>query len=98
MERRCGCSDVCPISIFRTPDNPGRKFRGCHNYKDPDGGCSYFKWLDEEDFIPSKDQFYQVEQRDTYKGNFDFVMDIAMVIHICKDTTMACQDIFLSNR
>ncbi|KAL7614362.1 hypothetical protein Lser_V15G07116 [Lactuca serriola] len=46
---RCSCGDICPIYVSRTPENPGRKFRGCPNYQDEDGGCGHFKWVDEEE-------------------------------------------------
>ncbi|KAL7590948.1 hypothetical protein Lser_V15G32566 [Lactuca serriola] len=46
---RCSCGDICPIYVSCTPENPGRKFRGCPNYQDEDGGCGHFKWVDEEE-------------------------------------------------
>nr|KAJ0206417.1 hypothetical protein LSAT_V11C500294920 [Lactuca sativa] len=33
--------------------NPGRKFRGCTNYKDPSMYCKFFMWLDPP--LPSED-------------------------------------------
>ncbi|XP_052624764.1 uncharacterized protein LOC128132290 [Lactuca sativa] len=46
---RCGCGDVCKVSVARTPENYGKKFYGCPNYKVEEEDCGFFKWYNEED-------------------------------------------------
>nr|KAJ0200868.1 hypothetical protein LSAT_V11C600331930 [Lactuca sativa] len=45
---RCGCGDVCKVSVARTPENYGKKFYGCPNYKVEEEDCGFFKWYNEE--------------------------------------------------
>ncbi|CAI9285613.1 unnamed protein product [Lactuca saligna] len=47
---RCGCGDVCKVSVARTPENYGKKFYGCPNYKVEEEDCGFFKWYNEEDY------------------------------------------------
>ncbi|KAL4577331.1 hypothetical protein LXL04_013439 [Taraxacum kok-saghyz] len=82
-ERRCDCGDLCRISVSRTSDNPGRKFRGCPNYKDPDGGCGYFKWLDEDDFVSSNNKWCRTQQRNTVTMLLTLIVGLLMAILIC---------------
>ncbi|CAH1429551.1 unnamed protein product, partial [Lactuca virosa] len=46
---RCGCGDVCKVSVAQTPENYGKKFYGCPNYKVEEEDCGFFKWYNEED-------------------------------------------------
>lgn len=46
---RCGCGDVCKVSIAWTPENYGKKFYECPNYKVEEEDCGFFKWYNEED-------------------------------------------------
>ncbi|CAI9262714.1 unnamed protein product [Lactuca saligna] len=46
---RCGCGDVCKVSVARTLENYGKKFYRCPNYKVEEEDCGFFKWYDEED-------------------------------------------------
>nr|KAJ0189752.1 hypothetical protein LSAT_V11C800444390 [Lactuca sativa] len=46
---RCGCGDVCKVFVARTPENYGKKFYGCPNYKVEEDDCGFFKWYNEED-------------------------------------------------
>ncbi|KAL4554080.1 hypothetical protein LXL04_038132 [Taraxacum kok-saghyz] len=82
-ERRCTCGDVCHIAVSRTHDNPGRKFRACPNFRDPDGGCGFFKWLDEEDFNPSMSQIDIPEQRDTLTLLVALIVGLLMAMLLC---------------
>nr|KAJ0188713.1 hypothetical protein LSAT_V11C900479530 [Lactuca sativa] len=43
---KCYCGDVCYVAVSRTPDNPGRKFWGCPNFKES-SRCRLFNWMDE---------------------------------------------------
>ncbi|KAL4576601.1 hypothetical protein LXL04_012697 [Taraxacum kok-saghyz] len=82
-ERRCDYGDLCRISVSRTSDNPGRKFRGCPNYKDPDGGCGYFKWLDEDDFVSSDNKWCRTQQMNTVTMLLTLIVGLLMAILIC---------------
>ncbi|CAH1452234.1 unnamed protein product [Lactuca virosa] len=46
---RCGCGDVCKVSVARTPETYGKKFYGCPNYKVEEEDCGFFKWYNKED-------------------------------------------------
>nr|KAJ0197079.1 hypothetical protein LSAT_V11C700343840 [Lactuca sativa] len=45
------------VTVSRTPDNPSRKFWGCHNFKES-SRCRFFKWVDEcgNKFIQQEDK------------------------------------------
>ncbi|KAL4583187.1 hypothetical protein LXL04_007753 [Taraxacum kok-saghyz] len=45
-ELRCKCDEPATFSISITDENPGRKFRGCPNFKDKYKKCDFFLWLD----------------------------------------------------
>ncbi|KAL4580896.1 hypothetical protein LXL04_017102 [Taraxacum kok-saghyz] len=43
---RYECDEPATFSISKTDENPGRKFRGCPNFKDKYKKCEFFLWLD----------------------------------------------------
>ncbi|KAL4557828.1 hypothetical protein LXL04_036022 [Taraxacum kok-saghyz] len=48
LRERCRCNDRVGHWTGWRPDNPGRRFIGCPNYRDVDKYCNYFAWVDPE--------------------------------------------------
>ncbi|KAG8364884.1 hypothetical protein BUALT_Bualt18G0045000 [Buddleja alternifolia] len=42
--RLCYCKKTPCLQTSWTDDNPGRRFKGCENWKN--GGCNFFRWFD----------------------------------------------------
>ncbi|KAL4554543.1 hypothetical protein LXL04_039375 [Taraxacum kok-saghyz] len=42
----CDCGDPVGKWTSWRPSNPGRRFIGCPNYKDPNRDCNFFDWVD----------------------------------------------------
>nr|KAJ0217021.1 hypothetical protein LSAT_V11C300120280 [Lactuca sativa] len=47
IEVKCWCEDLCPVFVSCSPENPGKKFWWCPNYKQ-EGGCGFFRWVDDK--------------------------------------------------
>ncbi|XP_023764918.1 uncharacterized protein LOC111913452 [Lactuca sativa] len=63
---KCWCEDLCPMFFSGTPENPGKKFWGCPNYKG-EGGCGFFRWIDNEevqkqDMMPESNRITEQQQ------------------------------------
>lgn len=76
--------DYGEVSVSRTAKNPGKRFWGCPNYKDPSRNCRYFKWvLETPSCDVEEDGKKTIKQQDQGQDQLVDMLKIIVALLIC---------------